>query len=104
MDREPQASSSNMTNNGISDMSLRPFIGLVITNNNYYGITQNNAQIVNQVNNYSAILNENISFGVELNNNTVHQQFNQPVQSTSQSLHRNQVFQSPMNYIYQGNY
>lgn len=49
-------------------------------------------------------MNTYIEFGVEPNNNTVHQQFNQFVQSTGQLLQHNQLSQSPVNYFYQGNY
>ncbi|CAI6350377.1 unnamed protein product [Macrosiphum euphorbiae] len=71
-----------------------------MTNNNY-GTVQKNAQIVRQVNNYSEIPNEYIAFGVEPNNNIVHQQSNQFVQSAGQPLQHNQLSQSTVNYIHQ---
>jgi len=72
-----------------------------MTNNNY-GTVQNNAETVRQVNNYS--FHEYIEFGFEPNNNTVHQQSNQLVQSAGQPLQHNQLSQSPVNYIHQGKY
>jgi len=69
-----------------------------MTNNNY-GTVQNNTEIICQVNNYSKILNEYIEFGVEPYKNTVHQQSDQFVQSTGQSLQHNQLLQSPVNFF-----
>lgn len=82
---------------------MDPFTSFKMTNNNY-GTVQKNAQIVRQVNNYSEIPNEYIAFGVEPNNNIVHQQSNQFVQSAGQPLQHNQLSQSTVNYIHQGNY
>ncbi|XP_029344332.1 ribonuclease ZC3H12A-like [Acyrthosiphon pisum] len=71
-----------------------------MTNNNC-GTVQNNGEIVRQVNNYSEIPNEYIEFGVEPNNNTIHQQSNQFVQYAGQPLQHNQLSQSLVNYIHQ---
>jgi len=101
-----QATSSNIDNSGALNIAMNPIttttINPSIMTNNNHGTVQNNAQMVRQVNSSPLIPNQyNISFGVEPNNNTVHQQSGQSLQSVDQPL---QLFQSPLNYIHQGNY